>query len=896
MINKIKGRTGAKLLAAFLLFMACAAALACLAGMILFERYGLYDKDPEATRETLYGMALDKYSVQAMAAYFEKTDAPPENFLYGIYEGTLTAEELAGAKPLAGRSPETLSAEARIHTFFVSPSSTYTLADNILDTAYVHEDGLYIGKKDFNSYVRIAGSDRLYLLGTDYGLYPLPDTFWEKVQAKADSGAKAAAGNESDEAAQAEKESSDTVLTETETEGEVTSQTGTESEGSEATQAETESKSSEPTLAKTESEGSETTQAKSGKDRETFSEDTADTDTAGDITAVDAPSDNTEAAASSDISGDTFYRITDSIGDSFLLTEVTPKVENGVPLMTEAGFVYVISPRTSHIDALQENAPVTRYWRQDAVFEVTENPNSSTGYTVASAMADPPVFTGDIRRADFFEQADFLVRSAGILRYLVLILLPICGITGLLAFIFLMLAAGHRVGDKDVHLRTIDRMPLDLGAAAVCFTVYIALLPVYLALSETRSLAVRITVLAVCLPLVYALILWFIMSLAVNLKAGGWWRRTLISWLFRVIGGGLESARQKTAIVKMRTRIWILAFLLSFGEFLALVRFCDYYLDYALILWVIEKAVLFILLFNGLNQFADLKDAAERIASGDLEYKVDTKRMMVDFAAHGNALNSIGQGLSEAVGERLKSERMKTELITNVSHDIKTPLTSILNYTDLLTRLDLEDPAAREYLEVLSRQSIRLKKLLEDLIEASKASSGSLKLEMETLDASMLLTQAAGEFEDRLRNKDIDLRVTNAAEDALVMADSRYLWRVFDNLLTNVCKYAQPGTRAYVDMGRSGRDVTIVFRNISAQPLNITSAELLERFTRGDSSRNTEGSGLGLSIATSLIELMGGKLDLVVDGDLFKVTLTLRGVDKPEAIDSSGGPSLPAMI
>ena len=192
---------------------------------------------------------------------------------------------------------------------------------------------------------------------------------------------------------------------------------------------------------------------------------------------------------------------------------------------------------------------------------------------------------------------------------------------------------------------------------------------------------------------------------------------------------------------------------------------------------------------------------------------------------------------------------------------------------DLLDKEQLDNPKAQEYLEVLSRQSARLKKLIEDLIEASKASTGNLKVIMEVCDAQVTLVQTIGEYEEKLAQGQIELQIREPEEQIKIQADSRHLWRVFDNLMNNICKYAQPGTRAYVNLGRSEDLAYITFRNISREPLNITSEELMERFVRGDSSRTTEGNGLGLSIAKSLTELMGGTLELTVDGDLFKVEL-----------------------
>lgn len=274
----------------------------------------------------------------------------------------------------------------------------------------------------------------------------------------------------------------------------------------------------------------------------------------------------------------------------------------------------------------------------------------------------------------------------------------------------------------------------------------------------------------------------------------------------------------------------------------------------------------------------DLQTAAKNIADGDLNYRVDTSKMRFDFKAHGEDLNRIGDGLSLSVDDRLKSERMKTELITNVSHDLKTPLTSIVNYVDLLKKEGLTGTAG-EYVEVLDRQSARLKKLTEDLVEASKASTGNLHVTLETVNVSEFLEQAQAEYAARLVTAGLTA-VMQVPEEALpARSDGRYLWRIMDNLLGNACKYALPGTRVYISAERREDMVVITVKNISREKLNISADELMERFVRGDSSRNTEGSGLGLSIAQSLAALMGGRLELTVDGDLFKAEVFLPGAE-----------------
>jgi signal transduction histidine kinase len=288
---------------------------------------------------------------------------------------------------------------------------------------------------------------------------------------------------------------------------------------------------------------------------------------------------------------------------------------------------------------------------------------------------------------------------------------------------------------------------------------------------------------------------------------------------------------------------------------------------------ILIKIVAYIVIIRMIIQFGQLQKASRKLAEGDLSYEVDTSKLHFEFKEHGENLNRISEGMAKAVEEKMKSERFKTELITNVSHDIKTPLTSIINYVDLLGKEELDNEKASEYIEVLERQSSKLKKLIEDLVEASKASSGSLSVNNEPLEAGVFITQAVGEFEEKLSDIGLELIITKPDEPVYIMADGKHLWRVVDNLMGNIIKYAQPSSRVYVSL-EADASVRITFRNISKYQLNVSGDELLERFVRGDKSRNTEGHGLGLSIAQSLISLMGGSFDIIVDGDLFKTVIT----------------------
>ena len=470
-------------------------------------------------------------------------------------------------------------------------------------------------------------------------------------------------------------------------------------------------------------------------------------------------------------------------------------------------------------------------------------------------------------------------------------LLPVSAVISVIliavtTLLLLACAGWKRVDRKEekVLLKKTDLFPLDLGTV-LALTLFLILFISGAAMSyelchNTILWEDQWTILLLPLMLVLGagfILLAYLMSLSANVKAGGVWKRTALSKLCQVINRGYISAREKdreAAQVKdLKRRIWSVYAVVTGIEAVALFFIMQrLHSDISLLvflLWAIEKIVLGVIVSRALWQFAELKVAGMRLAAGDFTYCVNTEKMMTDLAIHGEDLNRIKDGLEQAVSERMKSERFQTELITNVSHDIKTPLTSIINYIDLLSKEDLPGEKAKEYVEVLTRQSKRLKKLVQDLIDASRASSGKVKLTMEEIDLNVLLSQMAGEYVDKMSSAGIELVVTKSDTPVPVMADSQSLSRVFDNLLQNIVKYAQKGTRAYVDL--EGK--TVIFRNTSAERLNISSEELLQRFVQGDASRKSEGSGLGLSIADNLMKLMGGSLKLSVDGDLFKVTL-----------------------
>ena len=467
-------------------------------------------------------------------------------------------------------------------------------------------------------------------------------------------------------------------------------------------------------------------------------------------------------------------------------------------------------------------------------------------------------------------------------------------ILALLCFIFLLCSAGHKNGREGITPSAIHEIHLDVYTVVVAVGAFTGL---YLAFGwiGMNSGMINLIVLVI---LFAAEVIWctlYFMELAIRLKMGKWWQNTILYRVFRFFGRFCKRVfRGIVKLIRGIPMVWrtaLLCLAVCVAEFFGLILF---YNDRVVLLffWAIEKFILCGAITFVALMCKELQEGSEALADGDLNYKLDTSHMVLSFKEHGENLNSIGEGISAAVEQRMKSEHLKTELITNVSHDIKTPLTSIINYADLIGKevsgdvKDTGDGAGTEtaqereqhiseYAEVLLRQSQKLKKLLDDLLEASKATTGNLEVHPEVCDVSVLLSQAVGEYEQRFSEKKLETIVKQPEETVKVMADGRHLWRVFDNLLNNIYKYAQAGSRVYLNVEHDGQNANIIFRNMSAYPLEMSPEELEERFTRGDRSRHMEGNGLGLSIAKSLTELQKGDMEIVTDGDLFKVVITL---------------------
>ncbi len=526
----------------------------------------------------------------------------------------------------------------------------------------------------------------------------------------------------------------------------------------------------------------------------------------------------------------------------------------------------------------------------DAAKDDTEKTLSERNLRIVVTLTVDPELTKEDEYAMIYHQAEQFYDYRNVIPV-------VCGVGTVLAFlcfIFLLCSAGHKNGKEGITPSAINDIHLDVYTVIAAIGAFIGL---YLAVEWIGVNLSSMIELIVLVVLFVAEVVWctlYCIELAIRLKLGKWWQNTIVYRVLRFFGrfckGFFYGAGKLIRGIPMVWRTVLLCLAICLAEFLGLMIF---YHDTGVILalWAIEKFILCGVITFAALMCKELQEGSEALAEGNLNYKLDTSHMGLSFKEHGENLNRIGEGISAAVEQRMKSEHLKTELITNVSHDIKTPLTSIINYADLIGKeVEANDAATgngsvepdpekeqriSEYAEVLLRQSKKLKKLLDDLLEASKATTGNLEVHPEVCDVSVLLSQAVGEYEQRFSDKKLEPIVKQPEETVKVMADGRHLWRVFDNLLNNIYKYAQTGSRVYLNVEHDGQDVNIIFRNMSAFPLEMSPEELEERFTRGDKSRHMEGNGLGLSIAKSLTELQNGNMEIVTDGDLFKVVITL---------------------
>ena len=452
----------------------------------------------------------------------------------------------------------------------------------------------------------------------------------------------------------------------------------------------------------------------------------------------------------------------------------------------------------------------------------------------------------------------------------------------LIGMVWLTVTAGRRPEDEEIHLNGFDRWYTEIAAGTV-IGIWLAGTIISGTLIANSSLGyshVVVTVIVICLICGTYTMAWFLigyLSLVRRIKAGTLWKNSLIrkvlKWIGKCSGKLADFARAFSRNTAEKIKVLLVGGAFLFLQFLIIGCVFSGAGVFLLALMAVDVAVMIFAIrkADGLDL---IMDGLKKISDGELQYKIKTDTLTGKQKVMAEYINNIGSGLDAAVENSLKKERMQTELITNVSHDLKTPLTSIINYVDLMKRENPTDPKIQEYLRILDEKSQRLKVLTEDVVEASKASTGNIKLEMNDIDFVEMVQQVIGEFEEKFKEKNLTMMVHFTDEPSIIYADGQRMWRVLENVFGNVVKYAMEGTRVYAEISNRNKKVTFSLKNISAQPLNISADELTERFIRGDVARNTEGSGLGLSIAKSLTELQGGEFKLYLDGDLFKVMIT----------------------
>ena len=450
-------------------------------------------------------------------------------------------------------------------------------------------------------------------------------------------------------------------------------------------------------------------------------------------------------------------------------------------------------------------------------------------------------------------------------------LIPISAISLIVMIVYLIWATGHEKGKEGIVLNSLDKISYEIITTVIIFIIGMMMSFAIASIETQIPQKILMSVFLLCYLIGYACLAVLVSTTIRRLKAKQFIRSFLIYkicvWMKRTIKKiFIKITDKKNANRKITIIYWgfviismILSSMTSSGiGLLLLVGFW---------IWAYYKLIQ----YN--KKIQKINEALKNIYEGNPNVKLNEEELEGTLKIMAKYINDIAGGFTNAIEQSLKSERLKTELITNVSHDIKTPLTSIINYVDLLKKEDINNAQIEQYIAILDKKSQRLKKLIEDLVEASKVSSGNVKLNIETIDLKELLNQTVGEFEDKLERKKLKLEMDLPNENVLIKADNRYLYRVIENVFSNISKYALENSRVYIKLYEENKSVKLEIKNISKDKLNISAEELMQRFVRGDKSRYTEGSGLGLSIAQSLTEMQGGEFKIDIDGDLFKVEI-----------------------
>ena len=490
-----------------------------------------------------------------------------------------------------------------------------------------------------------------------------------------------------------------------------------------------------------------------------------------------------------------------------------------------------------------------------------ENSENANNYIIYTSLLEP------LEHPDGIYQAQILYNILLVITPNAMYLIPVLVII-LIAFIpVAVMGVGKKKGIEGITLNWFDKILVEIAFFIALFIGSIGLLfmSIISSMNDMLTFIVGITFVGVGILIIYLACILFFETVIKRLKTHTFMKTTFAYWLYKKIKNFSQNMKITSNFIVFFT-IYLVANVISLGILFAQPLA-------GIILLALINIYAYKLISDRIKSYNKVKQAINDLYSGKTDIQLNENDFSKEDKATSKEINDIAGGLSNAINERLKSDRLKTELITNVSHDIKTPLTSIINYVDLLKKENIEGEKANEYLGILDNKSQRLKKLTEDLVEASKASSGAIKLNMEKLNVNELIKQISGEFQDKFEAHKLEEIISFPEEEAYIEADSRYLYRVLENMYSNIAKYALEGTRVYIDIVDEDNKIYIKLKNVSKQKLNISADELMQRFVRGEASRNTEGSGLGLSIARSLTELQNGKFNIYLDGDLFKVTI-----------------------
>ncbi len=533
------------------------------------------------------------------------------------------------------------------------------------------------------------------------------------------------------------------------------------------------------------------------------------------------------------------------------------KIETTIEKLSNENIEYINSRlnlnETEIADNLEENA--------EGGIQETDNQNQKSNYTIYTALSD------NIEYVDNIYTARLLYNTLSIVNQNLVFLIPI--LVGLIIALVpvIVIGIGRTSKQEAVSLNWYDKILIEI-AALIAFSIGcigVVFIATVNGATTVVAFTLAISMVAVGLLIIYLACIMLFETIVKRLKTHTFIKTTFAYWIY--IKGKQFIDNMK---ITKRLILYFVAFIIV-NLFCFAITWSDGFPGIVLII------ILYVLTFNFLakrvKSFIKINDTIKEIYQGNTDVYLDETELSKEMKETGREINDIAGGLSNAIEEKLKSERLKTELITNVSHDIKTPLTSIINYVDLLKKEGVDGEKAKEYLDILDSKSQRLKKLTEDLVEASKASSGAIKLNMERLNVNELIKQVSGEFEDKFKAHNLQEIISLPEKDVFINADSRYMYRVLENMYSNIAKYAMEGTRVYTDILEKDNKILIQLKNVSKQKLNISVDELMQRFVRGEASRNTEGSGLGLSIARSLTELQQGQFNIYLDGDLFKVTI-----------------------